>query len=176
MTTAASTPLAARPIGPAGGPTGPTGPTGPAGRGPGRAAGTHARPPRAGGDLRRVAAALAHAWLETEAGLRGAGQLRGLITPHLDARLAGVRLRPGPAGRLLRLTGFPVSTERFDVVATVQRGPRVTALGLSLVRSGERWLLDDIVRPEAGPLPAPAFALPIDEPDLFDPALDGPAA
>jgi hypothetical protein len=175
MTTAASHPLAAavRPRGPA---DGPTGPTGPAGRGPGRPTGTRPRPPGAGADLRRIAAALAHAWLETEAGLRGAGQLRRLTTPHLDARLAGLRLRPGPAGRLLRLSGFPISPDRFEVVATVQRGARVTALGLSMVRSGERWLLDDVVRPEAGPLPAPAFALPIDEPDLFDPALDGPAA
>jgi hypothetical protein len=154
-------------------PRGPgSGPAGPAGRGPGRAGGSR---PRSAGDPRRVAAGLAAVWLETEAGLRGAGQLRRLITPLLDARLAELRLRPGPAGRLLRLSVFPVSPERVEAVATVRRGARITALGLSLVRSGDRWLLDDVVRPEAGPLPEPAFALPVDEPDLAELALEDPA-
>lgn len=119
--------------------------------------------------LERMARAFAVLFLEVEAGLRPRQQLRRLIDAELYARLDGAWILDGdPAGRLLGLHGRAVAPGRYEVVALVARGRRVTALAFRLRRGAAGWQVDELCRPERGPLPDPAYPVPRDEPDLFD--------
>ena len=119
--------------------------------------------------LERMARAFAVLFLEVEAGLRPRRQLRRLIDPELFARLDGAwALEGNPAGRLLGLRGSVAAPGRYEVVALVARGRRVTALAFRLRRGAGGWQVDELCRPERGPLPEPAYPVPRDEPDLFE--------
>lgn len=163
--------------------------SGPA-RGPGRGAGGGgSRAPVAGPDPRprsgpgralqaqqdanatRLAAAFAHAFCEVEAGRRSPKQLEQALTPVLYARLARTWVRTGArvgvpsVGRLRVVLTAP---GRYEVVAVIRRGARCGALAFRLVQTPHGWRVDDLTRPEDGPLPAPAYPVPSDEPDAFD--------
>ncbi len=119
--------------------------------------------------LERMARAFAVLFLEVEAGLRPRQQLRRLIDAELYARLDGAwLLDEDPAGRLLELHGRTIAPGRYEVVALVGRGRRVTALAFRLRRGAAGWQVDELCRPERGPLPPPAYPVPRDEPDLFE--------
>ena len=119
--------------------------------------------------LERMARAFAVLFLEVEAGLRPRQQLRRLIDAELYARLDGAWLLDDePAGRLLGVHGRSVAPGRYEVVALVGRERRVTALAFRLRRGAAGWQVDELCRPERGPLPPPAYPVPRDEPDLFE--------
>lgn len=153
---------AARPDGPAG-----TRPTGPAGPGPAR----RLPPPRTPAGRTLLLArtgGFVQLYLEVEAGLRSRRTLRPLMTPLLYETLAPSWVRPSAPGRLERLSGARTAPDRFDAVALVSRGPRWGAIAVRMRRRGAVWLIDQAARPEDGPLPAPLFPPPSDEPDVFE--------
>lgn len=120
--------------------------------------------------LPRMARAFATLFLEVEAGLRPRKQLRNLMCPVLYARLeeAWIRDDGEPPARLLNvLAGWDVPG-CYDVVCTVSRGGRITALAFRLRRGVDGWKVDDLARPEDGPLPDPAYPVPTNEPDIFE--------
>lgn len=119
--------------------------------------------------LARMARAFAVLFLEIEAGQRPRQQVQRLMCPVLFARLDQVWVRPGAApGRVLAVHGVAVTPGRYEVVAIVERGPRVAALAFTLRRGTWGWRVDALVRPEDGPLPEPAYPVPRDEPDIFE--------
>lgn len=119
--------------------------------------------------LPRMAKAFATLFLEVEAGLRPRKQLRNLMCPVLYARLEEVWIRDDPEpARLLRVLGGRDAPGCYDVVCTVARGGRVTALAFRLRRGVDGWKVDDLARPEDGPLPDPAYPVPMNEPDIFE--------
>ncbi len=119
--------------------------------------------------LPRMARAFAVLFLEIEAGHRQRRHLRKLMTPLLYARLTEVWVRPAASTpTVLKVRGRRSAAGLYDVVATVDRGHRITALAFSLRRTPAGWRVDDLIRPEHGPLPEPPFPVPVDEPDIFD--------
>ena len=119
--------------------------------------------------LTRMARAFAVLFLEVEAGQRSRRQLQRLMCPTLFARLDGVWLRPGtPPGRVLAVHTAAPAPGRCEVVAVVERGPRVGALAFTLRRGAHGWRVEELCRPEDGPLPDPAYPVPRDEPDIFE--------
>lgn len=123
------------------------GPAGPAGRRPGpprpagRAEGTASR-------LHRLAAGFAQAFLEVECGRRPRSQLHAVLCPRLADRLADIWVRPGPPGKVVRISGVQVAPGRYEAVAVVRRGQRFGALVVTLVRTGRRWRVVEAARPE----------------------------
>ena len=119
--------------------------------------------------LERMARAFAVLFLEVEAGKRSRRPLTPLMCPVLVARLDQAWVRDGQAPGTLRSihTTF-VPPGRLEVVAIVARGCRVGALAFRIRRTADGWRVDDLVRPEDGALPPPAYPIPIDEPDVFD--------
>ena len=110
-------------------------------------------------------------FLEVESGRRPRGQLAPLMTPMLYARLSEVWVRGGMLGSVLSVRVAGQGPAGVDVVALVRRGPRCGAVSLRLVRSPRGWLVDDVALPEHGPLPLPAYPVPVEEPDDDDLAL-----
>lgn len=105
-------------------------------------------------------------FLEVEAGRRPRSQLRRFMSPHLYARLDQCWLLDGDAeGQLRRITGQRTTATSFDTVALLTRGPRTTALACRLQRSRRGWLVEELCRPERGPLPLPAYRVPAPEYD-----------
>lgn len=162
---------------PAGPPT--RSPAEPAGNAPGGRAGRGPTSPPASsrpagarsdreGQLRRLTHGFTALFLEVEAGRRPRRHLEPLMTPLLYARLAPVWVRGGWPGRVIAVRGMAGADHAYEAVAVVRRGARYGALGLRLVRTGEGWRVDEVARPEEGPLPPPEFLPPPDEPDSFD--------
>lgn len=119
--------------------------------------------------LARMARAFAVLFCEAEAGARPRRHVQRLMTPLLVARLTDVWLRPDArVPQVLRVHGRRSAPGMYDVVALVDRGDRITALAFRIRRTGDGWRVDDLVRPEDGPLPEPAYPVPNDEPDVFD--------
>lgn len=171
---AAATPSAPAPAGRPG-----RGPGGPAGSGPGGRAGhgPTSSPTRPGAaatasaaeaELRRLVGAFAALFLEVEAGRRPRRHLEPLLTPLLWARLAPVWVRRDDPGCVVAVQGMLGAGGTFDAVAVVRRGVRFGALGLRLVHTRRGWRVDEVARPEDGPLPPPEHVPPPDEPDSFD--------
>lgn len=134
--------------------------TGAAGRGPSGPAGRRPAPERPPGRadaeaerLRRLAAGFAQAFLEVECGRRPRVQLRPILCPRLDERLAAIWVRPGPVGHLVRTHGARVGAQRYEAVAVVRREQRVGAIVISLARQGTNWRVVDAARPEDGTSP-----------------------
>jgi hypothetical protein len=149
-----------RPAGPAG--TRPSGPTGT--RPPGQPGISAATPPRT--DPREAwVRGFAMLFCEVEAGCRQRRQLWGLMSPLLFARLADCWVRGGPTGVVLRVHGMEVTPQVYEAVVVVRRGVRVGALAVRLVRRRGRWQVEDIARPEDGPLPPAPFPVGDDEDD-----------
>ncbi|QBI19190.1 hypothetical protein ER308_06315 [Egibacter rhizosphaerae] len=116
-----------------------------------------------------MARAFAHLYLEVERGARPHRQLQRLLCPVLYARLPEVWVRPhAPPPQLRTVTGCRTAPGSFEAVATVTRGHRVGALAFRLRRTSAGWRVDELCRPEHGPLPDPPFPVPVDEPDVFD--------
>lgn len=138
-------------------------PVGPAGRRPRPPADAPDRPQR---DVHALGLAQLFAclYLEVESGRRPAAQLAPLVDPELFARLQPVWVRPGPPGRVVRVTGAPTAAGHFEAVAIVRRRERFGALALRLTWRVGRWRVEQAVRPEDGPLPAPAVPVAADEP------------
>ena len=119
--------------------------------------------------LDRMARAFATLFLEVEAGKRPRRLLQRVMCPVLVARLEDAWLRQGEqAGHLRSVHSAFVPPGRLEVVAIVARGSRVGALAFRIRRTADGWRVDDLVRPEDGPLPPPAYPVPQDEPDIFD--------
>lgn len=118
----------------------------------------------------RMARAFATLFLEVEAGLRPRRHVQPLLCPVVYARLSEVWVRPGMAGpgRLLSVEGTWWAPGRYDVVALVERPDRVTALAFCLRRGAGGWRVEDLIRPEDGPLPDPPYPVPRGEPDVFE--------
>lgn len=134
-------------------------------------ASTQPRPPREPLEQRlpRMARAFTVLFLEIEAGLRPRRHVRRLMCPVLYARLSDVWIKPGgEVARVLSLHGQRDAPGIYDVVATVDRGSRVTAVAFRLRRGAGGWSVEDLVRPEDGDLPDPAYPVPRDEPDIFE--------
>jgi hypothetical protein len=133
-----------------------TAPTGPAGVGP-------ARGRRVARSPRDLAAGFVTLFLEVEAGLRPRSHLTPLMCPLLVARMEGRWCRPGPQGRLVRLAGSPPAAGAYEAVAVVRRGERYGAIGLRLVLRQVGWRVEDLARPELGPLPAAPYPVALEE-------------
>jgi hypothetical protein len=110
-------------------------------------------------------------FLEVESGRRPRGQLAPLMTPMLYARLSEVWVRGGLPGSVLSVQVAGQTPGGVDVIAVVRRGSRCGAVALRLVRSPRGWLVDDVALPEHGPLPLPAYPVPIQEDEDDDLAL-----
>lgn len=122
-------------------------------------------PPR----LTRMARAFAVLFCEAEAGARPRRHVQRLMTPLLVARLTDVWLKPTVrVPQVLRVHGRRSAPGIYDAVALLDRGSRITALSFRIRRTSHGWRVDDLVRPEDGPLPEPAYPVPQDEPDVFD--------
>lgn len=144
-------------------------PAGPAGTRPRSRsdAAAPASPPR----VATLARGFVSLFLEVESGRRPRAQLAPLMTPMLYARLSEVWVRGGCPGSVLSVRVTGEGPSGVDLVALVRRGARCGAVSLRLVRSSRGWLVDDVALPEHGPLPLPAYPVPIDEPDEDDLAL-----
>ncbi|HVM19365.1 MAG TPA: Rv3235 family protein [Egibacteraceae bacterium] len=157
---------ASRPAGPAG-----THPAGPAGTRPARG------PEETGDRLERLVRGFVTLFLEVEAGHRPRRQLAPLMTPMLYARLTDVWLQPGPRATVSSVRLLERSSGRCELLAMVCRGPRCTAVAVALVHQpGRGWVVDDVARPEAGPLPPPPYPVPQERPDDDDLAIPPVAA
>lgn len=110
-------------------------------------------------------------FLEVESGRRPRRQLAPLMTPMLYARLSEVWVRGGIPGCVLSVQVAGDGPSGVDVVAVVRRGARCGAVALRLVRSPRGWLVDDVAMPEHGPLPLPAYPVPVDQAEEDDLAL-----
>jgi hypothetical protein len=109
-----------------------------------------ARPPEP--DLLAMATSFASLFLEVEAGQRPREQLACVMDPRLWTRLAPTWVRPCTRGRVRTIHGVR-DQGVYDAVVIVQRGSRVTALSLRLGRTPAGWRVEEIARPEEGPLP-----------------------
>ena len=130
------------------------------------------RPPTPSARLAEMARAFAVLFLEVEAGARPRWQLRPLMTPVLFARVSRVWVRPHLSpGRLGRILGDQPVEGRYEAVATVHRPGRSSALAFRLQAGPGGWRVDDLARPEDGPLPDPPAPWPDDDPSLTSPHL-----
>ena len=154
----------------------PAGPAGPAGRRPAGRATDTSRPPRRLPDPRVVGAALATQFAalfcEVEAGLRPRRHLEALMSPLLFARVGQAWVRGGTLGVVMRVHGDAITPTVYEGVAVVRRGDRVGALALRLVNRNGRWRVEDLARPEDGPLPPAPF--PVSDSDDDDLLADLP--
>jgi hypothetical protein len=146
----------------------PSRPAGPAGTRPSGRAGQSPRRDRPAADPAGLARSFLRLFLEVEAGQRPAGHLVPLLHPELHARLARVWVRPGPAAVLLTVAGGHAAAGCYEAVGLVRRGRRTTAVAIRLRRTGRRWCVDALARPEQGELPAPAWPVPRPEEDEGD--------
>lgn len=98
-------------------------------------------------------------WIEeVESGQRPAAHLRALVLPELAARW---RLAPRVVRRPGRLRSFgPVQLHTADadprcsVVLLMDHGGRIRPVAFGLVVSEGNWVVADLARPGAAPLPA----------------------
>ena len=152
-------------------------PAGPAGT---RPAGTKAQRPsalRPGDRALSMGRGFVTLFLEVEAGRRPRRQLARVMTPMLYARLTDAWLLPGPLGEIASIHLAGMQRDTCDLVAIVRRGPRCAAVALRLTRHPRKgWLVDDIARPECGPLPPPPYPVPAEDDDDDDEAAPLPAA
>ena len=108
------------------------------------------RPPP-GPDPLRLAAAVARAYLEVEAGRRSPAQLTPLLEPKLRTRLFAEPLRPGPgpAGdAILAVRGEQPTPDALDAAVVVRRGERVGVLAIRVERFRDGWRVVELARPE----------------------------
>jgi hypothetical protein len=153
-------------------PGGPAGarPAGAAGTRPAGAAGSHPRMrsnPGSGLDgaehRKYLVTAFVELFLEVEAGRRPPQQLRPLLAPMLYARLNRVWHRGGPPGRVVSVSVIAGGADCFDAIAVVVRGRRSGAVSLRLARGAGRWRIEELARPEDGPLPGPEHRVALDD-------------
>lgn len=118
-------------------------------------------------DLSDVAASLALAYLEVEAGRRPLSQLRAVVSPALFRRVARLRRhRPavpgaGPTPRAIRAVfAQQLGDDAFEASVIVDRGRRVTALALRLERHRGRWRVVELTAPEDGEAPSRTASVP----------------
>lgn len=152
-----------------GGPAGAR-PAGPAGIRPAGGAGSH--PGRGRGEpdalstmahRRRLATAFVELFLEVEAGCRPSRHLAPLLAPMLYARLTRVWYRGGRPGQVISVSVIGDGPDGFDAIAVVRRGARSGAVSLRVARSGDRWRVAELARPEDGALPAPAYPVVLND-------------
>jgi hypothetical protein len=145
-------------------------PAGPAGTRPAGAAGSHPRMRSAGAPglggaehRKRLVTAFVELFLEVEAGRRPPQHLRPLLAPMLYARLNRVWYRGGPPGQVVSVSVIASGADCFDAIAVVVRGPRSGAVSLRLSRHASRWHVEELARPEDGPLPGPEHRVALDD-------------
>ncbi|MGH3440970.1 MAG: Rv3235 family protein, partial [Nitriliruptorales bacterium] len=104
-------------------------------------------------DPERLARAVAHAFLEVEAGRRPLSQLERLLSPALWQRLSQVAIRPGPgptANAVVAVCGQRLDDEAFDAAVVVRRGERRGVLVIRLEQRQAVWRVVELARPEDG--------------------------
>jgi len=106
---------------------------------------------------------------EVEAGHRPRRQLAPLMSPLLYARVFDLWIRRNRvAPVVVSVRGAAVSATVYEAVVLVRRGDRVGALALRLVQRHGRWRVEDLARPEDGPLPPAPFPVLDDEDELLE--------
>ena len=143
------------------------------GRGPAGPAGRHPRPsarPRAA-RLVALTSGFVSLFLEVEAGRRPRAHLKPVMTPMLYARLSEIWVRGGEPGNVVSVRVLSRNEASCDLIAVVRRGTRWGAVGVNLQRSGDRWVVAVIARPEDRELPPPPYPVPADDPDEPDDVL-----
>ncbi len=107
-----------------------------------------------GGDPARLAGLLAVAWLEVRGGRRPLHQLRPLLTPAVDQRLAHQvargRDRATNLTRIRRIHATRPSDDVCEAVVLLDHAGRTTAIAIRLERRAGRWRAADLSAPEAG--------------------------
>lgn len=136
------------------------------------------RPAPSRPQVESLAAAVARAWLEIEAGRRPLAQLTPLLSPAVASRL---RQRLTNSGRVLAPPVQAVRSLRpswssptaCDVAVIVQRAARVGALAIRLEVHRGSWRVVELVAPEWGQRPLPTGSTPTSRPrrDAFDDVL-----
>jgi hypothetical protein len=106
-----------------------------------------------------LAARFATLFCEVEAGQRPRRHLRPLMSPLLYAKLADVWVRGGEPGVVIAVRGHALSSTVYEAVVVVRRGAHCGAIALRLTQHESAWRVDEVARPEDGPLPMPAGAL-----------------
>lgn len=102
-------------------------------------------------DPERLARAVAHAFLEVEAGRRPLAQLERILAPALWQRLSQLTIRsgPGPTGNaIIAVQGQRAGDDAFDAAVVVRRGDRCGVIALRLERRGTAWRVVELARPE----------------------------
>ena len=111
-------------------------------------------------DAERLLAALARWYLEFLAGRRPAGQIAGLLSPAVEARIEGRRravravdgsrpAAPGPA--VVRSIRTQWAGDRTcEATVLVERDGRTTALSVTLQRRETSWRVVELSSPEDG--------------------------
>lgn len=108
-------------------------------------------PPRPAPDPERLARAVAHAFLEVEAGRRPLSQLDPVLAPALRERLRGTTRRPGPGptgNAVVAVRGDWVGDRAYDAAVVVSRGERCGVIALRLERHRAAWRVVELARPE----------------------------
>lgn len=102
-------------------------------------------------DVERLARAVAHAFLEVEAGRRPLSQLRPVLSPAVWQRLRPL-LRPGGtcpgADAVVSVHTAQPRADVCDAAVVVRRGSRVGALTIRLERHEKAWRVVELARPE----------------------------
>ena len=138
-----------------------TRPAGPAGTRPGTRSGTRTD------SCAVLAARFAALFCEVEAGRRPRRHLAPVMAPLLYARVLDSWVRGGEPGVVLRVGGGPVSADVYEAVAVVRRGERIGAIAIRLVHRRGGWRVEDLARPEDGPLPPSPYPVLDDDDDAL---------
>lgn len=115
----------------------------------------HRHPKPSAPDPERLARAVAHAFLEVEAGRRPLSQLERALSPALWQRLCRLAPRPGPGptgDAVIAVHGQRITDDAFDAAVVVRRGERCGVIALRLERHRAAWRVVELARPEDGPL------------------------
>ncbi len=115
-----------------------------------------------------LAAGFAALFCEVQAGVRPRRLLRPFVTPLLQARLSYLRVHAGVPATVLGVAGSAVGPGIYEAVALVRRDGRCGAVALRLIRTPAGWRVDDVARPEDGPLPELRFPTDSDDFDGGD--------
>lgn len=145
---------------------------GPAGSRPEGAAGVRPRT-RATGRTDHcavLAARFAALFCEVEAGRRPRRHLAPVMAPLLYARVVDSWIRGGEPGVVIRVGGGAVTPHVYEAVAVVRRGERIGAIAIRLVHRRSGWRVEDLARPEDGPLPPSPYPILDEEDDRLDSA------